>query len=499
MSVISVHKKNHAFLHVEADHGIMNELADFFCFFAEGYQFMPSYKNKLWDGKVRLYNSRDKELPGGLFKYLDEFAAVRDYQIEVKHDNYYGLPSGDMDVDMSYLDDCTFTSRGEPIEHRDYQLDAIHHGLTTKRALLISPTASGKSFIIYSLIRYFLNEHPNKKVLIVVPTTSLVKQMYGDFADYSQHDSTFNAGRLTHCIYGGQPKVGKDEKIVISTWQSIYKLQTPWFEKFGMVIGDEAHNFKAKSLTSILGKCKEAEYRFGTTGTLDGSQVHKLILEGHFGPAFKVTTTKTLMDQGALADLKINVLLMKYDDEHCQAVTKMNYQDEIGFLVDYEKRNKFIQKLALDQEGNTLVLFNYVERHGRPLYNMIAEGAHRRRKVFFVSGATDVDTREEVRKITEKEKDAIIVASLGVFSTGVNIRNLHNIIFASPSKSQVKILQSVGRGLRKSDDGRTTTLYDIADDLHWKQKKNYTLNHAGERIKLYSREKFDYKIYEVKI
>ena len=205
------------------------------------------------------------------------------------------------------------------------------------------------------------------------------------------------------------------------------------------------------------------------------------------------------MDQGALADLKINVLLMKYDDEHCQAVTKMNYQDEIGFLVDYEKRNKFIQKLALDQEGNTLVLFNYVERHGRPLYNMIAEGAHRRRKVFFVSGATDVDTREEVRKITEKEKDAIIVASLGVFSTGVNIRNLHNIIFASPSKSQVKILQSVGRGLRKSDDGRTTTLYDIADDLHWKQKKNYTLNHAGERIKLYSREKFDYKIYEVKI
>ena len=113
------------------------------------------------------------------------------------------------------------------------------------------------------------------------------------------------------------------------------------------------------------------------------------------------------------------------------------------------------------------------------------------RKLFYVSGETDVDTRESVREITEREKNAIIVASIGTFSTGINIRNLHNIIFASPSKSQIRVLQSIGRGLRKSDDGRVTELYDISDDLSWKTKKNYTLDHAAERIKIYSREKFD--------
>jgi superfamily II DNA or RNA helicase len=498
MDTIKVHKKNHAFLHIDAEPSILNELTDFFCFYAEGYQFTPAYKNKMWDGKIRLFNSRDRELPGGLYKYLHEFAGVRDYNVEVGIDNYYGVPDGSMDVDLSYLEDYTFTSRGEPIEHRDYQLNAVHHGLSNKRALLISPTASGKSFIIYSLIRYYL-ENYNKKILIIVPTTSLVKQMYTDFADYSEHDDTFDAGNMVHCIYGGQPKIAKDERIVVSTWQSIYKLQTTWFEQYGMVIGDEAHNFKAKSLTTIMSKCKEAEYRFGTTGTLDGSQVHKLVLEGHFGPSYKVTTTKDLMDSGALSDLDINVLLLKYREDQCREVIKMDYQKEVDFIVTNEKRNKFIANLALDQEGNTLVLFNFVEKHGKPLHKLISDKAHRRRKVFFVSGATDVDTREEVRRITEKEKDAIIVASLGVFSTGVNIRNLHNVIFASPSKSQIKVLQSIGRTLRKSDDGKDATLFDIADDLHWKSKKNYTLNHAGERIKIYAKEKFKYNIYEVNL
>jgi superfamily II DNA or RNA helicase len=499
MSVISIHKKNHAFLHVDAEPSTLNELVNFFSFYAEGYQFSPAYRNKLWDGLIRLFNSRDRELPGGLLKYLYEFAAVRDYTIELNHDNYYGLPGIQYDVDMKFLEEGTYTSKGEKIEHRDYQLDAIYHALSHKRALLLSPTASGKSFIIYSLIRYFLEEHPNQKVLIVVPTTSLVKQMYGDFADYSEFDDTFNAQKLCHCIYAGQPKIAKEERIIISTWQSIYKLHTPWFAQFGMVVGDEAHTFKAKSLTSIMSKCKEAEYRIGTTGTLDGSQVHKLVLEGHFGVCYKVTSTRELMDSGALANLEINVLLLKYEDPIRQMVCKMKYQDEIDYIVSHEKRNKFIANLALDQDGNTLILFQLVKKHGIPLYDIIKAKAHERRKIFFVSGATDVDTREQVRKITEKEKNAIIVASLGTFSTGINIRNLHNIIFASPSKSQIKILQSIGRGLRKSDDGRITVLYDIADDFHWKSKKNYTLKHSGERIKIYAREKFKYNIFEVPI
>ena len=497
MSEITIHNKNHAFLHIDCEPSVANELSDFFTFYVPGYKFMPAYKNKVWDGKIRLYDSRQKELPAGLYKYVEEFANTpgRDYKIALQHNNYYGLPGSKLDIDMSFMKDMTITSKGQKITPTNYQLDAIHHGLTNKKALLISPTASGKSLIIYSLIRWYL-ENYDKKVIIVVPTTSLVEQMYKDFGDYSEFDAAFDVTQLCHRIYSGKEKIF-GQRVVITTWQSVYKMPGHWFEDYGMVVGDEAHTFKAKSLTSILSKCREAEFRFGTTGTLDGTNTHKLVLEGYFGPAHYVTTTKRLMDDGSLAQLDISVLLMKYSDEECRLINKVKYQEEINFIVGHKKRNTFIANLSLDQDGNTLVLFQLVEKHGKPLYDIIKEKAHQRRKIFFVSGATDVDTREQVRSITEKEKNAIIVASLGTFSTGINIRNLHNIIFASPSKSQIKVLQSIGRGLRKSDDGRGTKLYDIADDLHWKSKKNYTLDHAAERIKIYTKEKFTYKIYEI--
>ena len=497
MSDITVHNKNHAFLHIDCEPSIANELSDFFTFYVPGYKFMPAYKHKIWDGKIRLFDVRKKELPAGLYRYVEEFANTpgRDYKIALTHDNYYGIAGSKLDIDMSFMKNMTITSKGVPIDPRDYQLNAIEHGLTNKRALLISPTASGKSLIIYSLIRWYL-ENYDKKIIIIVPTTSLVEQLYKDFGDYSEYDDNFSVQDFCHKIYSGKEKIF-DQRVVITTWQSIYKMPGHWFETYGMVIGDEAHNFKAKSLTSILSKCRDAEFRFGTTGTLDGTNTHKLVLEGYFGPAFYVTTTKSLMDEGALSELDISVLLMKYSDEECKLINKVKYQEEIDFIVRHEKRNNFIGNLALDQDGNTLVLFQLVEKHGKPLYDIIKAKAHKRRKIFFVSGATDVDTREQVRTITEKEKNAIIVASLGTFSTGINIRNLHNIIFASPSKSQIKVLQSIGRGLRKSDDGRETKLYDLADDLHWKSSKNYTLNHAAERIKIYTKEKFKYRIYEI--
>lgn len=498
-STITVRKKNHTYLHVDSDPSTLNELTDFFTFYVPGYKFMPAYKNKMWDGKIRLFNSQTRELYAGLFAYLKEFAGAegREYQVDLIHDTRYGYPDSDHEVDWSFLSELTLTSKGQRIEPRDYQMQAVEHALTRKRAMLISPTASGKSLIIYMLMRHYLREY-DKRVLIIVPTTSLVQQMYSDFADYSEFDDGFDVNTC-HRIYAGKEKIVEDERVIISTWQSIYKLPASWFAQFGMVIGDEAHNFKAKSLTSILTKMHECEYRFGTTGTLDGTQTHKLVLEGLFGIAYYVTTTKQLMDSGSLAQLKINVLLLKYSDESCRLVSKYKYQDEIDFIVAHQKRNKFITNLALDQDGNTLVLFQYVEKHGKVLYDMVKAKAHERRKVFFVSGSTDVDTREQIRHITEKEKNAIIVASLGTFSTGINIRNIHNIIFASPSKSQIRVLQSIGRGLRKSDDGRHTTLYDIADDLHWRSNKNFTLNHAADRIRIYTKEKFDYQIHEVKL
>lgn len=500
MDKLVVSQKNHSMMTVQTDMGIGNELTDFFSFFVPGYKYMPAFRNKVWDGKIRLYNSQSQELPVGLFPYLKEFCAPRDYRIEVEHNNFYGTPGSTVDVDPAelseFINGLSISTKGTRINPRDYQIEAICEGLHRKRAILLSPTGSGKSLIIYILMRYLL-EKTNKKVLVIVPTTSLVQQMYSDFEDYAHYDTSFNVEEECHRIYSGKPKMNVKQRIFVSTWQSVYKLPGSWFEQFATVFGDECHGFKSKSLTSIMNKCREAEYRFGTTGTLDGTQTHRLVLEGLFGKVYHVTTTKKLQDDNTLAPLKINVLLLKYPESVRKAFGKREYHDEIDYIVQNKERNQFINNLALDQSGNSLVLFQYVEKHGKPLYNLIKENAHERRKVFYVSGDVETSDREAIRKIVETQKNAIIVASLGTFSTGINIRNLHNIIFASPSKSQVKVLQSIGRGLRKSDNGETTQLYDIADDIHWKGRKNYTLTHSAERIKIYSRESFNYKIYEI--
>ena len=491
MPDLVVKQKNYSALQIQCEPHVANELNDFFSFETPGYKYMPSYKNGRWDGKTRLFNVRNNELPVGLWEYLSDFIKPRNYTLGVEYDNQYGTPDAKLAVRPKDVYDF-IQKLNLPFEVRDYQFDAVCQALQSRRAILLSPTGSGKSLIIYILMMWYL-EHYNKRILIVVPTTGLVQQMFSDFDNYG-----LEAGEVCHRIYSGMPKHDIKQRVFISTWQSIYKLPSAWFEQFGCIFGDEVHNFKAKSLSGLMNKSRESEFRIGTTGTLDGTQTHKLVLQGLFGRVYKVTTTKKLMDADTLAELKINILALKYPSEVCRdIINTKDYHYEIDYLVGNIKRNRLIQNLALDQEGNTLVLFQYVEKHGKVIYDLIKDKAHERRKVFFVSGEVDAEVREEIRGIVEQQKNAIIVASLGTFSTGVNIKNLHNIIFASPSKSQVKVLQSIGRGLRKSEDGRATTLYDIMDDMHHKQKKNYTLLHGLERMKIYKREKFDYDVYEV--
>jgi superfamily II DNA or RNA helicase len=321
--------------------------------------------------------------------------------------------------------------------------------------------------------------------------------MYKDFADYSSDDPEFDVEEDVHRIYSGKEKEF-EQSVVITTWQSAIKLNQIWFQQFGCVVGDEAHTFKAKSLTTIMSRLSLADMRVGTTGTLDGGQVNELTLMGNFGPVYKVTSTQTLIDSNTLADLKIEALVLKYSDETRKAFGKKKYAEEIDFLVSHEKRNRFIANLALDQKGNSLVLYNLVKKHGEPLFKQIRDRA-KDRKVFFVSGSVNAEEREKIREITEQEKNAIIVASVGTFSTGINIKSLNNIIFASPTKSQIRVLQSIGRGLRKSNNGQGTVVYDIADDLSWKSRKNYTLNHAISRVKIYDKESFKYKIHSINI
>ena len=490
METIRVRKLNHAVLKVECDRSVGAELREFFSFYVPGYKFMPAYRNRVWDGKIRLYNQITGEISAGLFPQILSFAEGREYEIDIEETDYGNPNEGNKinaDFMMKYIEALKL-----PFKIRDYQFDAVCTGIQRKSAILLSPTGSGKSLIIYTLMRYLLTSF-DKDVLIIVPTTSLVEQMYNDFKTYG-----YDVEKNCHKIYSGKDK-NTSKRIVISTWQSIHRFQREWFARFGTVFGDECHGFKSKSLTTIMNKCTEAEYRFGTTGTLDGALTHELVLQGLFGKIYRVTSTRALQDNDTLAKLNIRRIVLEHNEKVRKEFGKKTYQEEIEFIVTNNRRNSFIKNLTLDLKGNTLVLYNYVEKHGKPLYNLMKDEITEGRKIFFVSGETAATDREAIRAIVEKQKDSVTVASLGTFSTGINIRNLHNIVFASPSKSQIRVLQSIGRGLRKTDDGRSTTLYDIVDDITWKTRKNYGILHADERLRIYGREKFNHKTYRVSL
>ena len=486
MIEIKIQNVNEAFVRVDCTEDVAYELREAFTFFVPGYQFTPQFKARLWDGKIRLYDPRTRQMYRGLVPHIIKFCEDRNYSWEYDNEQF------DEEFSLKEATEFAQSILGSKFTPRDYQLDAFVHGIRIRRALLLSPTASGKSLIIYLLLRYLHDKADCKRTLIIVPTVSLVSQLATDFADYGFDSDTF-----VHRIFSGQDKQS-DKPITISTWQSLYTLPKEFFRQFDAIIGDEAHQFKAKSLIDIMTGLTNARYRIGTTGTLDGTKTHKLVLEGLFGPVRKVISTKELMDQKHVADMQIKALLLKHSDAVCQAAKEFTYQQEMEYLILNQARNRFIKNLALSLEGNTLVLYQYVDKHGKILHDLINNDADDR-KVFFIYGKTYVEIREETRRIVENERNAIIIASYGTFSTGINIRNLHNVIFASPSKSRIRNLQSIGRSLRTSESKSEATLYDIADDLRYKKRENYTLKHFAERIKIYNEEKFKFKIYKIEL
>ena len=485
MMDLSIKKKNEVYLKVEAEPHLHKEAAEYFSFDVESAKYMQR-KNRYrgWDGKVHLYSPATGEIYCGLVDYLTDWAQEKGYTYQFQESENFGHPIDQNNLVTPESVVGFVKALGIPVKARDYQYSAIYECLRYNRRLLLSPTASGKSLMIYSLVRFHVNV--KRKVLIVVPTTSLVEQMYKDFEEYG-----WMASKPCHKIYAGEEK-NSEADCIITTWQSVYKQPRKWFERFNVVIGDEAHQFKAKSLTTIMHKLHGCKYRYGFTGTLDGANVNQLVLEGVFGRCSQVTRTHQLMKKGHVAQLKVKVIVLKHDEQIFDG-----YQDEIEYLCEHEQRNKFIRNLACDLKGNTLVLFNYVEKHGMPLYEMI--NSHTDKPVHFVYGGVDVDDREQIRHLVENENDSIIVASYGTFSTGVNIKRLHNIVFASPSKSRIRNLQSIGRVLRVGIGKEVATLYDIADDISRDNGKNYTLLHLFERLKIYRDEKFNYEIIDVKV
>jgi superfamily II DNA or RNA helicase len=483
-----VHLKyiNRVHVKVEAEPSTLMELSDQLTFYAENYKFHPKYRARMWDGKIRLLNNLTCYVYAGLARFIKKFCEARGYSFSFDDELYYeNISEHEL---REFID-----TLGIPEKYavRDYQFDSILKCIRSGRRTLVSPTSSGKSLMIYILMRWY-QEH---KGLIIVPTIGLVGQMESDFRDYGYK------GRI-HLSTQGLSRTDNDIEcdILISTWQSLnngkHKMPKAWYEQFGIVFGDEAHHAKATSIIQILSSMVNCKYRFGTTGTLDGTPLNEYTIEGLFGPKYSAVTTKDLMDSGYVSKLKIKCIVLKYPEQTCKDLRGKSYNEEIDFLVNNQARTKFIRNLGLSLKGNKLIFFRIID-HGKLIADSLSNAGAS--NLFYIDGSVTGDERETIRKAIEDEENAILVASLGTTSTGVNIKKLHHMIAASPSKSKIKVLQSIGRMLRQHESKDQAVLYDIVDDLSYKSRQNFTLKHFLERSKIYDAEKFDYEIYNVKV
>ena len=498
MSDIHLKHVNETYCRVECEIGLLMELADVFTWKAENYKYHPKYKAGFWDGNISLVNKMNRLLYRGLAHRVRDFCLERGYTFSYDDELIYdNLSVNELNEFIKYID------LPEKYEIRDYQFEAVLKSIRSKRRTIISPTSSGKSLIIYIICMWYKEKY-GIKPLIIVPTINLVSQMKSDFISYGF------IGDIHTSVDGLSKNNNIDTDAVITTWQSLdngkSRLPKPWYDQFKVVIGDECHGAKATTMINILSKMETTPYRFGTTGTLDNSDLNIATIEGLFGPQHRTTTTKELMDNGHATKLKIKCIVLKYPEDVCKEfnkgvfdpilnkVRKKTYQEEVEFLLNYEPRNNFIKNLTLSLNGNKLVFFRMTD-HGEKIYDSLSGHSN----AFYIDGSISGTRREEIRTAIEDEENAILVASLGTTSTGVSINKLNHMIAAHPSKSKIKVLQSIGRMLRLHSEKEEAYLYDIVDDLSYKSSKNFMIKHFEERIRIYIQEKFLFKIYNFKI
>ena len=500
MADIIVSKKNESFLNIDCEMGILYELKEHFTFMVEGAKYSPKFKAKVWDGTISLIDLRFGTLPAGLYYELLDVAKKLGYEVEVKT-NQYGSPIDKNDISIEelkiFINGLKLHSKNIQLEVRDYQIEAIYNCIHNQRQISISPTGSGKSLILYVIYRWYLSKG-KEHTMLIVPTLGLVKQMISDFKDYSSHNE-FDVTSTTQVIAeGGDKNITKN--LIVSTWQSVYKQTSKYFSVVDVLMGDEIHQYKAEAMKGIFEKASETKYRIGVTGSLDKSAVNKMVLRGLIGEMSRVKSTRDLIDEGYLSEINIKCIILKYNNDSKKLIKNADYQTEISFICQHKRRNSFISKLALQQQGNTLVLFNFVETHGELLYEEIKKTASKQ-KTHLVHGDIKTEERESIRlEVQNSSDDNIIVASVGTFSTGVNLPRIHTIIFATPTKSVIRVMQSIGRGLRKAGDKSHLKLFDIADLIvPSKVKPNYTFKHFAERLRIYTDEQHPYKIVEADI
>jgi superfamily II DNA or RNA helicase len=481
------------------DYGIEQEISEHFTFNVPGAKFSPKFKTGLWDGKIKLYNSRTKLIYLGLMELIHKFAKSRDYDITIAKELNPSIKISYDEV-AKFMKGLNLMGRGVPIEIRDYQITAVYKALSNKRLILESATSSGKSLIIYSIIRYVL-EHEQQLVLIV-PTVNLVNQMCDDFKDYSSKNG-WDVDKNVHKLFAGKERIF-DKPVTVSTWQTIASMKKSDPKNYlaltantDVLIADEAHTLKAVVVSAAIEGFEHTEHRIGTTGTMNDIQCNALVLIGLMGPVHKIISAAELIEAGQAVPIEIRVLLLRHPPEFCKMLKGMDYKEEIQQIISNPARNTFITNLAVATRGNTLILYRFVENHGKLLHDEIKKKVGETRPVYFIHGGVAVEERDRIRKILDTDENAIIVATESLMSTGINIPSIENLIFACPGKSAIRIRQSIGRTLRLKEGKTGAIIFDIADDYRYNTKKNVTLRHMEERLGIYIKEDFRYSIKQL--
>ena len=465
--MILIKKINEVFVSITGEISHLKEIETKFTFKAPGYRFHPLFKAHKWNGNISLFSIDSGEFYIGILPELIEFLNKSKYEYKVEGDF--------LKVDITEEDAQQFIkSLNLPITPRDYQVKYFIKMVNNYRGICLSPTNSGKSLIIYLLCRYF-----NQKTLIIVPFLSLVNQLYEDFKYYG-YDSEKNIDKIA-----GAGNHQSENCIQIADWQSIYKKDKRFFKNYKVVIGDEVHKFKAKSLKSIMEKLTNTPIRVGLTGTLSDEELSNLTIKGLFGPISSYVTQDKLIKDGYSSPINIKMIKLLYPNIDI----KMEYKDEIQFILKSKKRQTFIKNLSLKMKGNTFIMFRFKD-HGKKLYDAIK--LESQIPVFFVDGSTPEEERQEIIKNIETLENSITIAS-SVFSTGINIKRIHNLILIQPSKSRINTLQTIGRGLRVSEYKSSLTIYDIVDDFQYDNDDNFSLIHAKKRKTMFKFEKFPFK------
>jgi len=452
---IQIHTDNNAYI---------TDIREYFTDYVEGFKFQPKYRTGMWNGKICVMAS-NRSLPYGLLIQVLKF-----------HKKNY------KDIELIIDDDVKEFFKGVYIDPnydlnifpRNYQIECILSCLENKSGIILSSTASGKSCIITYVIKALMESNNIKRSLIIVPTISLVQQFYSDMIEYGMDSHII--GR----VYSKMKELNQD--IVISTWQTLSK-HYDILENFDCIICDEVHSAKAFVIKTILSKCINAKWRFGFTGTLPSSKLDLFNIQSYLGPVLRTYSAAELADLGYVSRCKIELMHINYNSpEKYELCGDYNIVKDMVF--NNEVRLNLIKNTLKKADGNVLVLVGLVEKEGQILKEYL-EKSDIKKEIVFIWGDIKVEEREFWRSELGKRNNIILIATYQIFQVGVNAPTLKYILFASPFKSKIRVLQSIGRALRKHESKDYAVIYDIIDNVKFLE------DHGIKRMRYYSQERFD--------